>query len=71
MNNFGNTNRVHLVVDCKVNEWIKNLLQQEAELTGTIDENDKEIIYSASDKIKIIQQLRTMGTPVLTKWLIN
>ena len=71
VNNFGDANRIHLVVDCKVNEWIKNLLEQEAELTSTIDENDKGIIYSASDKIKIIEQLRMMGTPTANEMAVK
>ncbi|HEY5406479.1 MAG TPA: aspartyl/asparaginyl beta-hydroxylase domain-containing protein [Ginsengibacter sp.] len=64
VNNLGNSNRIHLVIDCKVNDWIKKLLTEEAMLTATIDEEKEEVNYSASDKIKIIQQLRMMGTPV-------
>ena len=63
VNNFGNTNRIHLVIDCKVNDWTKNLFNEEVILTEMIDEN-YQINYNASDKIKIIQQLRLMGTPV-------
>lgn len=63
VNNFGKANRIHLVIDCKVNEWVKNLLEKEAELTEAIDEKNLEPDYSAPDKIKIIEQLRTLGTP--------
>ena len=37
VNNSGNRNRIHLVIDCKVNDWVKNLLKKEAELTELID----------------------------------
>ena len=36
VNNFGDTSRIHLVIDCKVNDWIKNLLNEEAELKQEI-----------------------------------
>ena len=64
VHNLGTTNRIHLVIDCTVNEWIKNLLNKHASLTASIDEKDTNNNYSVSDKIKIIQQLRTLGTPV-------
>jgi len=64
VNNFGSTDRVHLVIDCKVNDWLRRLLKEEAQLTSTIDEESEDAFYSPSDKIKIIQQLRLMGTPV-------
>jgi hypothetical protein len=63
VNNSGNRNRIHLVIDCKVNDWVKNLLKKEAELTELIDEESEITNYSDLDKIKIIQQLRLMGTP--------
>ncbi len=64
VNNFGNTNRVHLVIDCKVNDWLRKLINEEANLTALIDEENEDVRYSSSDGIKIIQQLRLMGTPV-------
>jgi Aspartyl/Asparaginyl beta-hydroxylase len=64
VNNFGSTDRVHLVIDCKVNDWVRRLLNEEAKLTAMIDEEHEDIHYSPSDKIKIIQQLRLMGTTV-------
>ncbi|MEO8412066.1 MAG: aspartyl/asparaginyl beta-hydroxylase domain-containing protein [Ginsengibacter sp.] len=62
VNNFGDTNRIHLVIDCTVNDWIKNLLEEEAELTERIDEKNEVNNYSIPEKIKIIQQLRMMNT---------
>ncbi len=64
VNNFGSTDRIHLVIDCKVNDWLRKLINEEAKLTSTIDEESEDASYSLSDKIKIIQQLRLMGTPV-------
>ncbi|MEO8765022.1 MAG: aspartyl/asparaginyl beta-hydroxylase domain-containing protein [Ginsengibacter sp.] len=64
VNNFGDTSRIHLVIDCKVNEWIKNLLSKDPEIKKEIFEKQEEITYSADDKTKIIRQLRLMGTPV-------
>ena len=71
VNNFGNTDRVHLVIDCKVNDWVKNLLKEEAELTASADEINEENNYGVSDKIKIIQQLRIMNTFHQMTWRIK
>ncbi len=59
--NCSETDRIHLVIDCKVNEWLENLLAKEAELTEETM-GEKEGSYSDDDKIKIIRQLRKMGT---------
>jgi hypothetical protein len=64
VNNFGDTSRIHLVIDCRVNDWLKNLLNEGAELKQEISEKQAGTDYSAADKIKIVQQLRLMGTPV-------
>jgi mannose-6-phosphate isomerase-like protein (cupin superfamily) len=63
VNNFGNTSRIHLVVDCKVNDWVKKLLLEGAELRQE-SEKEEDIKFSAADNIKIIHQLRLMDTPV-------
>ncbi|MEO8860329.1 MAG: aspartyl/asparaginyl beta-hydroxylase domain-containing protein [Ginsengibacter sp.] len=62
VNNFGDANRIHLVIDCKVNDWIKKLLKDDAELTVSVDEKNEENNYSVPEKIKIIEQLRIMNT---------
>jgi mannose-6-phosphate isomerase-like protein (cupin superfamily) len=64
VNNFGSTDRIHLVIDCKVNDWLRKLLTGQVKLTALIDEEKEGVRYSPSDKIKIIQQLRLMGTTV-------
>ena len=62
VNNWGDTSRIHLVIDCKVNEWIKNLLNGDAELKREIFNTPPH--HSDTDKLKIIEQLRRMGTTV-------
>jgi Aspartyl/Asparaginyl beta-hydroxylase len=62
VDNSGRTNRIHLVVDCKVNDWLRNLLLAETAIRATIEEKEEVANYSVSDKIKIIQELRLMGT---------
>ncbi len=62
VNNFGDSSRIHIVIDCKVNDWLINLINEEAALTEVVDENSEVNNYNTSDKIKIIQQLRLMGT---------
>lgn len=64
VNNFGNTNRIHLVIDCKVNDWIKNLLNEQGVLKQEFTEKTTEPTYTSAEKIKIIQQLRLIATPV-------
>jgi hypothetical protein len=64
VNNFGDASRIHLVIDCKVNDWIKHLLNKKTAHKKEIAAAPEEIRCSASDKIKIIEQLRLVGTPV-------
>ena len=41
VNNFGSTDsRIHLVIDCKVNDWLRNLINEEA-ITNGIDRRKK------------------------------
>ena len=58
--NLGQTDRVHLVIDCTANDWIKGLLQYEVVIKEIHSLAAKK--HSPADKIKIIQQLRLMGT---------
>lgn len=64
VNNFGDTNRVHLVIDCKVNDWIKNLLTEQAAIKQEFTPITNAPSYNFGEQKKIIQQLRMMGTPV-------
>jgi hypothetical protein len=62
VNNFGNASRIHLVIDCKVNDWLKSLLFKDGQIRREIEQK-AGAQYSASDKIKIVEQLRLMNTP--------
>lgn len=61
VNNFGDTDRVHLVIDCKVNDWMRNLFADPSLLQKHIAEEKKQPM-SKEEKEKIIQQLRLMNT---------
>jgi hypothetical protein len=62
VNNFGDTNRIHLVIDCKVNTWIKKLLREGAGLTEEIHEKTNNDTFRDADKLKIIHELRKINT---------
>jgi len=66
VNNFGEINRVHLVIDCKVNDWVKYLLNEQAVIKQEFKANPFDASYKPGDKSLIIQQLRMMGTQVAT-----
>ena len=65
INNFGSTDRVHLVMDIVVNDAIRNMFEN-------VDASKKKIIevkerISREDKEKIIDHLLAMNTPVSVK----
>jgi len=60
--NGGLTDRVHLVIDCLVNDWIKELFNSDVLLKNDIDEAAARRPVSAEEKKMIIQQLRSMNT---------
>lgn len=62
VNNTGTTDRVHLVIDCKVNDWIKNLFAEKALLQTHMD-SEQLPGYDESAKRKIILELRNLNTP--------
>jgi mannose-6-phosphate isomerase-like protein (cupin superfamily) len=58
--NRGNSDRIHLVVDCVVNDWLK----------GVFDESDRSYVPAAQlndETIKVIRELRLSNTPVTNK----
>lgn len=67
VNNFGPTDRIHLVIDGKVNDWVKNLFSRGKHLETVIGAVIKEPAYSIDDNLKIIKQLRLMNTEVANK----
>jgi mannose-6-phosphate isomerase-like protein (cupin superfamily) len=58
--NAGNTDRIHLVMDCKVNDWLREQFDNEAvEIKKEIPAPPK---YTAEQKAQIISSLRAMNT---------
>ncbi|HEY0244070.1 MAG TPA: aspartyl/asparaginyl beta-hydroxylase domain-containing protein [Mucilaginibacter sp.] len=54
--NNSETDRIHLVVDCKVNEWLTEILEQSYKKC-------KDEVKDISLQLKIIEQLRWQNTP--------
>ena len=63
--NNGNTDRVHLVIDAQVNNWVKNLFNSSA--IKTRKEIQAKPEHSLSVQIQIIAQLRILNTEVSNK----
>jgi Aspartyl/Asparaginyl beta-hydroxylase len=60
--NSGTTARVHLVIDCVVNDWVKKLFSDHSLARKDISD-EKVHDYSKEDKLKIIGELRRSNTP--------
>ena len=60
--NAGATARVHLVIDCQVNDWVKALFSNPTTSYKTIPDAKGEKRYSGEDQLKIIAQLKIMNT---------
>jgi aspartyl/asparaginyl beta-hydroxylase (cupin superfamily) len=67
VSNKGTEDRIHLVIDCLVNDWLKDLFANHAlvQKEATIDPNKPN--YRVEDKQKIIDQLRSMNTEMGNK----
>lgn len=59
--NNGDDDRIHLVIDCVVNDWVKELFANTNTIATVTDINDD---IAAGDKVKMIEALRNMGTEV-------
>lgn len=59
--NGGTTDRIHLVIDCLVNDWIKEQFNNLAYLRKEIDA-PQQSVYSVEQKALIIAELRRMNT---------
>ena len=60
VSNFGSTDRIHLVIDCKVNEWLKNIFEKSEKVMIIEKQNTEEIQ-------KIINELRLQNTETSNK----
>jgi quercetin dioxygenase-like cupin family protein len=61
INNFSTTDRIHLVIDAKVNDWVKTLFTSDA-IVVKKEIDDSEMIDAATKK-QMIVYFREMGTP--------
>ncbi len=72
VHNKGLTDRIHLVMDCQVNDWLSELLADAgAYKKETADIGTRTASYSIADKKKIIAQLRLINTPVALQMADN
>lgn len=60
--NNGKTNRVHLVIDCKVNDWLKELFIHAGILEKHETAPDPMDEYPETSKMDMLKCLREMGT---------
>lgn len=61
--NDGDTDRIHLVIDCLVNDWVKNLFAgDDIEIIKETDYEPGSKELSSAEKEKVIQELRMQGT---------
>lgn len=57
--NRGDTDRIHLVMDIEVNDWLRNLFTEE----GIIEANEKEpSAHTQEEQLQIIASLKEMST---------
>jgi Aspartyl/Asparaginyl beta-hydroxylase len=62
VSNEGDCDRIHLVVDCAVNDWVKAMAARTDIIKKEFDFVEEERHYSAEEKAQIIAQLKMMGT---------
>ena len=62
VHNKGVTDRIHLVIDCEVNEWMKSLFVQEGILNSEEQTPNPFLQMPASAQYQIIENLKNMAT---------
>jgi hypothetical protein len=62
VHNAGHTDRIHLVIDCIVNNWVKELLDAPENIRKDITAPIQQQTFSTGDQQKIIDELRTMNS---------
>jgi len=65
--NRGKTDRVHLVIDCSVNDWIKSLFEKEGIIQKGETKPNPIDSYSKETKLQMIQALLEMNTETSIK----
>ena len=61
INNFSDHDRVHLVIDAEVNDWVKDFFQQ-VTLLPKKEMDEEKILYDEATKKEMINRLREMNT---------
>ena len=61
--NQGATDRVHLVIDCKVNAWVETVFAAQALHCKTTMPDEQGPVYDQHTQEKIILELRHLNTP--------
>jgi mannose-6-phosphate isomerase-like protein (cupin superfamily) len=64
VHNRGSTDRIHLVIDCLVNDWLLALLDSPGVVKKEITTTANERMYLPGEKEQIIAQLKSIGTSV-------
>jgi hypothetical protein len=62
VHNKGVVDRIHLVIDCAVNDWMKALFVQEGILKPEEEAPNPFLEMPASAQLQIIENLKSMGT---------
>ena len=60
VSNNGTTDRIHLVVDCQVNDWLRKLFDR-------ADKQTKDEDVNTAQQKQVIAELRLQNTPAATK----
>lgn len=64
VHNLGDSDRIHLVIDCLVNDWLLALLEQPGVIKKEIEPAANQRTYLPGEKEQIIAQLKSMGTSI-------
>lgn len=62
VSNTGETSRIHLVIDCLVNDWVEQLFKEEGIIEPDETQPDPIDMLSTEEKHLMIQNLKDMGT---------
>jgi mannose-6-phosphate isomerase-like protein (cupin superfamily) len=62
VHNAGSTDRVHLVIDCMVNDWVNSLLNDRSLHRADINGLPAQVTFGQEDMLRIITELRRLGT---------
>ncbi|RYU83249.1 aspartyl/asparaginyl beta-hydroxylase domain-containing protein [Hymenobacter persicinus] len=65
--NDGPTDRVHLVIDGLVNDWLRQYIHDPRHHTVTMPDPSPNARFSPADQLRMIDQLRQLGTATADK----